>query len=313
MTVRMVVTHANAWARERWRKALESEMDVEVVLCDTATPTPAIRADYALGWRPHDDFFSAVTGLKAYFSTGAGVDFVMTHPGLPASLPVVRLEDAGMGVQMAEHCVLEVLRAFRLCAQYEAQQREGVWRTLEPPPRESFTVGLFGIGVLGSEVARHLRAFGFPVLGYSRSPRNEPGVECLSGPNRLREFLGRSRVLIVLAPLTPETADFFNAERLAMLPAGALLINVARGGLVVEDDLLAALDSGHLGGAALDVFRTEPLPPQHRFWSHPRVRITPHVAARTLVAESAVQVAAKIAQLERGERVSGLVDRTRGY
>ena len=313
MKTRIVVTHANAGTLERWKKALARNAGLEVVACDSTAPTPAIRADYALGWRPHDDFFGAITGLKAFFSTGAGVDFLMTHPGLPASLPVVRLEDAGMGVQMAEYCLHEVLRVFRLQAQYEAQQREGVWRTLEPPARESFTVGLFGIGVLGLEVARHLRAFGFPVVGYSRRPRAEPDIECLSGAARLAEFLGRSRVLIVLAPLTPETTDFFNAERLAMLPEGALLINVARGGLVVEEDLLAALDSGRLGGAALDVFRTEPLPAQHRFWSHPRVRITPHVAARTLVAESAAQVARKISSLERGEPVTGLVDRTRGY
>ncbi|MCL4747116.1 MAG: glyoxylate/hydroxypyruvate reductase A [Burkholderiaceae bacterium] len=313
MKTRIVVTHSSETVRQRWGQELRRHLDADVVPCDVASAPAPVRADYAIGWRPHDDFFKAVTGLKAYFSTGAGVDFLMRHPGFPATVPIVRLENAGMGVQMAEYCLHAVLRSFRLAAEYEAQQREGVWRTLEPPARDTFTIGVFGIGVLGSEVARHLRAFGFPVLAFSRGARSEPGVECISGEERLPEFLARCRVLILLAPLTPATADLFDAKRFAMLPRGAWLINVARGGLVVEEDLVAAIDAGQLAGATLDVFRTEPLPPGHPFWSHPKVRVTPHVSARTLVAESARQVADKILLLESGKPVGGVVDRTRGY
>ncbi len=313
MKTRIVVTHSSESTLARWKHELERHLDADIVLSDpTRAPAP-VRADYAIGWRPHDDFFKVVSGLKAYFSTGAGVDFLMQHPAVPAELPIVRLEDAGMGVQMAEYCLHSVLRSFRLAADYEAQQREGAWRTLEPPARDSFTIGMFGIGVLGSEVARHLRAFGFPVIGFSRSARSAPGVECISGEERLPEFLARCRVLILLAPLTPATADLFDATRFAMLPRGAWLINVARGGLVVEEDLVAAIDSGQVAGASLDVFRTEPLPAGHPFWSHPKVRVTPHISARTLVAESAAQVADKILLLESGKPVGGLVDRKRGY
>ncbi len=270
-------------------------------------------ADYAVVWRPDSGFFHRHRSLKAVFAAGAGVDQLLRHPALPAQLPVHRIEDAGMAQQMAAYCCHEVLRLHYRYDRYESQQRERRWHDwpLEPPAER--TVGVFGLGVLGAEVARSLLALGFSVRAYSRSPRVLPGVQCFDERQGLEAFLSGCQSLILLAPLTPHTRDLFDARRLGCLPRGASLINVARGALVVDDDLLAALDSGHLASATLDVFREEPLPATHRFWDHPRVRLTPHIAAITVVADSARQVAGKIARLESGAPAGGLIDRARGY
>ncbi len=310
--MRIVVAHRNAATRERWCAAITAQLPGATAF-GWQDGDPAGQADYAIGWRPGAALFAAVRGIKAFFSTGAGVDHVLGEPGYPADLPLIRLEDAGMARQMAEYCSYEVIRIYHQRERYEQQQRDHAWHELEPPPRAEFGVGVMGLGVLGAAVAGTLSGFGYPVRGYSLSPREIVGVTCFSGAAALPRFLAGCRVLILMLPLTPATTGLVDRDFLAQLPAGAHLVNVARGGLVVEDDLLAALASGRLAGAALDVFGTEPLPAGHRFWDHPRVRITPHIAAITLVTESARQVAAKIRQLERGEPVSGLVDRSRGY
>ncbi len=310
--MRIVVTHPDAATRERW--CLEIVARLPGATAFAWQPGSALgHADYAIGWRPGAALFESVRGLKAFFSTGAGVDHVLGQPGYPAELALIRLEDAGMAQQMAEYCSYEVIRIYHQRERYEQQQRERIWRDLEPLPRAEFGVGVMGLGVLGAAVARTLAGFGYPVRGYARSPGKIAGVTCFSGEGALAEFLAGCRVLILMVPLTGATTGLVDREFLSLLPAGAHLVNVARGGLIVEDDLLAALDSGQLAGATLDVFRTEPLPAEHRFWDHPRVRITPHIAAITLVAESARQVADKIRRLELGEPVSGLVDRSRGY
>lgn len=307
---RIVIVHPQADARERWVAVLSARLPAAEV---RAWPADWAQADFAVGWNPPANFFERIRIARAFFSAGAGVDHLLRHPGLPAALPVIRLEDAGMGVQMAEYCCLEVLRVFRRQAGYERQQRERVWRELEPPPRERFEVGVFGMGVLGAAVAKALRGFGLPVIGYTRTPRSVEGVECVSGESALPGFLGRCSALILLAPLTAETDGFFDRGRLAMLARGAWLINVARGALVVDEDLIEAIDAGRLAGATLDVFRTEPLPGDHPFWRHPSIRITPHVSAITSIEESAVQIADNVARLLRGEPPRGLVDRIRGY
>jgi glyoxylate/hydroxypyruvate reductase A len=162
-------------------------------------------------------------------------------------------------------------------------------------------------------VARALAALEFPVNGWSRSPKDLDGVRGFHGGARLPDFLAASRVLVCLLPLTPDTRDILNRANLLQLPRGAYLINVARGAHLVDDDLLELLDSGHLAGATLDVFRTEPLPPQHPFWAHPKITVTPHISARTLLVESIAQIAGKIVALERAEPVRGVVDLQRGY
>ncbi|NLD68623.1 MAG: glyoxylate/hydroxypyruvate reductase A [Limnobacter sp.] len=308
--MRIVVAHPRAEAREQWVRMLGELLPQAQVEGWAPGSAPA---DYAVGWLDEPGFFDEQTRLRAIFSAGAGVDHLMKQPGLPPQLPVVRLEDAGMGPQMIEYCLHEALRVQRRFDDYAAAQCEGAWRPLPALARTELTVGVFGLGVLGTQVASALAAFGYPVRGYSRSPKAIEGVDCFDERSGLRAFLGACRMLVLLAPLTEATRGLFDAERLGWLPAGAWLVNVARGPLIVDDALLAALDTGQLAGATLDVFAEEPLPPDHPFWRHPKVRITPHVSAMTLVEVSAPQVARKILALERGEAVGGLVDRRRGY
>jgi glyoxylate/hydroxypyruvate reductase len=255
--------------------------------------------------------------LKAFFCTGAGVEKLITSAEMPKSIPVIRLEDAGMGAQMADYCVYAVLHWLRRRSEYDEQQRAHVWKQLLPANDPAdWPIGVFGLGVLGTQVAAAFRALGFPVNGFARSVHEHAGIRSFAeqgGAGDFAAFLGASRVLIIVAPLTPATQDLFNRKTLALLPPSSYVINVARGGLLVEEDLLELLNSGHLAGAALDVFRQEPLPQDHPLWSHPKVRITPHVSAITVIGPSAKQVAQKVRRLERGEAVSGVVDRSRGY
>jgi glyoxylate/hydroxypyruvate reductase A len=279
----------------------------------SAAHTVCVGAHYAVGWNPDAAFFAANPSLRAFFTTSAGVDALLTNGALPEALPVVRVEDGGMAQQMADYCLHEAIRLQRRFGDYEAQQRDRIWRTLEAEPKSAWPVGVFGLGAIGSHITRTFAAAGFPVHGYSRSPKHIDGIDCLDDRQGLRTFLGRTRLLVLVAPLTKDTARLFDAERLSWLAPGAWLVNIARGGLVDETALLAALDSGRLAGATLDVVATEPPPPAHPFWQHRGVRLTPHVSGITQIDESARQIAAKIAALERGESVSGLVDRARGY
>ena len=269
-------------------------------------------ADYAVVWAPPQAFLDEQPRLKALFNIGAGVDALLQLK-LPAAAQIVRLDDAGMSVQMAEYVCHAVIRHFREFDGYAADVAQGKWSFRKPRSRTDYPVGVLGLGVLGERVAQALRVFEFPVHGWSRSPKTIPGVACHSGPEQLERFLRECRVLVNLLPLTPETRDILNRQTLSVLKPGGYLINVARGAHLVEADLLELLDSGHLAGALLDVFRTEPLPPSHPFWQHPKIQITPHTSARTLRSESIAQIAGKIAALERGETVAGLVDAARGY
>jgi glyoxylate/hydroxypyruvate reductase A len=321
--MRIVVAHSEAGAGHAWRRALAARLPGARILVDPATPDgaapgpdvapPDFGAEWAVGWSPSADFFARHPGLRAFFSSGAGVDHLMRHPGLPAALPVVRLEDAGMAELMADYCLHELLRIAGRHDAYAAQQAAGRWHELPPLSRAELPVGVVGVGVLGAHVARHLARAGFPVRGFARGPKAIDGVEVLHGAARWPAFLAATRVLVLLAPRTPQTEDLVDAAALAALRPGGWVINVARGALVVDADLLAALDAGRLAGATLDVFREEPLPASHPFWHHPRVRLTPHVSAPTQVGTSAEQVAAKLAAMARGEVPGGLVDRARGY
>jgi glyoxylate/hydroxypyruvate reductase A len=272
-------------------------------------------ADYALVWKPPAAMLQGRTDLKAIFNLGAGVDAILQlGDDLPAGVPIVRLDDAGMAIQMAEYVTHAVLRYYRRFGELDARARAGCWsRDLHPGRREDFSIGILGLGVLGARVAEMLMAFGFPVRGWSRSKKMLPGVSCYAGEQELDAFLLGTRVLVCMLPLTPETTGILNQTNLAKLPAGAYVVNVARGAHLVEADLLALMREGHIAGATLDVFQTEPLPADHPFWQEPRITITPHVAALTLRGESARQIAGKIHALERGEPVTGIVDRKRGY
>ena len=269
-------------------------------------------ADYAVVWAPPQQFLDEQQNLKALFNIGAGVDALL-QLRLPPDCRVVRLDDAGMAVQMAEYVCQAVIRQFRELGETEAAMREGTWAYRRPLLRTDFPVGVMGLGVLGQRVAQALAQFEFPVRGWSRSPKTIEGVQAYHGEAGLPDFLAASRVLVNLLPLTPATENMLNRSTLSQLRQGGYLINVARGAHLVDDDLLALLESGHLSGATLDVFRTEPLPAEHAFWSHPAITLTPHTSARTLRSETIAQIAEKIAAMERGERIAGIVDPARGY
>ena len=303
-------TKAQPWL-EGLRAALPSS---EVELWSAS----ANLADYALVWAPPQAFFDQQTALKAVFNIGAGVDALMKLR-LPAGVPVVRLDDAGMSVQMAEYVCHAVIRHFREFDGYEADVATGQWSYRKPRLRADFPVGVMGLGVLGQRVSLALQQFNFPVMGWSRSAKMVSGVRCFSGLQDcggLNDFLAATRVLVCLLPLTPETENILNRNTLSRLLPGAYVINVARGAHLVDDDLLSLIDSGHVAGATLDVFRQEPLPAAHPFWQYPRVTVTPHTSARTLRAESIAQIAGKIQALESGAAVSsiaGVVDMKKGY
>lgn len=272
----------------------------------------APQADHAVVWAPPQQFMDEQQALKALFNIGAGVDALLKLR-LPPGVRVVRLDDAGMAVQMAEYVCHAVIRHFREFDAYETDMQAGRWGYRKPRLRSEFPVGVMGLGVLGERVARALAQFDFPVNGWSRSPKAVEGVRAFSGAEGFHDFLAASRVLVNLLPLTPDTQDIMNRDTLSRLQPGAYVVNVARGAHLVEDDLLALIDSGHVAGATLDVFRKEPLPAGHPFWSHPRIVATPHTSARTLREESIAQIAGKIAALQRGDAVAGVVDPVRGY
>lgn len=274
-------------------------------------------ADYALVWHPPVEMLQG-RKLKAVFALGAGVDSILSqlnaHPDmLPESIPLFRLEDTGMALQMQEYAVSQVLHWFRRFDDYQAQKQQARWQELDEYQREEFTIGILGAGVLGSKVAESLQAWGFPLRCWSRSRKSWPGVESFAGETELGDFLNGTRVLINLLPNTSETRGIINLALLNQLADNAYLLNLARGVHVVEDDLLKALESGKLKGTMLDVFSKEPLPASSPLWAHPRVAMTPHIAAVTRPDEAIDYIARTITRLEQGEPVTGQVDRTRGY
>ena len=299
----------------RWVESLQHAMpDARIT---THPEGPEVQADYAVCWKPPVDFFDGQTNIKAVFNIAAGVDFILAHPAMQAGylrdVPIVRLGDAGMAAQMEEYVLACALRWQRKLDTYAAQQRAGAWNMLGPKKRGRVTVGVLGLGVLGTYVVRSMQRFGFSAAGWSQSAKQIDGVDCYAGARGLAQFLARTNVLVCLLPLTGSTRGILNRANLAQLPEGAHVVNIGRGAHLVESDLLALLDEGHLGGATLDVFTEEPLPAANRLWAHPKVLITPHISAATLREDSIAQIAAKIIAFERGEAFTGVVDRVKGY
>lgn len=306
-----IVLHATGGKPDAWLKDVQAAIpQASVRVWQQGDREPA---DYAVVWKPPLDVLQ-LPGLKAVFNLGAGVDAILQFgEDLPKDLPIVRLDDAGMGMQMAEYVTWAVLRYFRRFDQFDLQARNGEWRFLKPHDKRDFSIGILGLGVLGTRIAHALAEFGFPLNGWSRTQKDLPGVQCHAGNEGLDEFLARSRLLVCILPLTAETRGILNAVTLGRMPAGSYLVNVARGDHVVEQDLLALVQNGHIAGATLDVFQHEPLSPSHPFWQEPRITVTPHIAALTLRGDSVRQIAGKIAAMERGEAIAGLVDRMKGY
>jgi glyoxylate/hydroxypyruvate reductase A len=309
-----------------WLAALRTEfaaqgLDVDLWWRDAAlaqVDADAQQADVALVWRPPAALFAEQRRLKLIFNLGAGVDALLAVPAFPRDVLLLRLEDAGMSDALAEYVLAAVLRVYRGFDRYAANQREARWQPHSLAAKDHYRVGVLGLGAIGGAIARTLAHHGFAVRGFSRNPRSIDGVQCFAGaldPTAAEcvRFLDGLDVLVSVLPLTDSNRGVLDAALFARLARGAHFVNVGRGGHLNEADLLAALDSGQLAGATLDVFTEEPLPSMHPFWARPQIFVTPHVSAVTQLEPSVQQVVGKLAAWSRGEPLSGVVDLRRGY
>ena len=268
------------------------------------------RADYAVAAYPSDTFFLEQPHPKAVFTVSAGVGHVLRMARLPA-VPIVRVEDAGMVPQMVRYALTAAMRFVQRLDTYRAQQDARMWKQFPPRAPADVACGVMGLGVMGSAIARALAAQGFVVRGYAQGVKSIASVRCFAGDPAA--FLSGLDFLVNVLPSTRRTAGLLDRAALARLNDGAHLVNIGRGDVLVDEDLVALIDEGKIGGATLDVFHEEPLPASHPFWSRPAITVTPHVAGLTLPAETVDQIVAKIRAMERGEAVSGVVDVDREY
>lgn len=270
--------------------------------------------DYVLSFRPKPGLLKTLPNLKFVFSIGAGVDGFFADPEYPRHVPLVRFVDRTLSVEMAQYIVMHALIHYREQRQFDAQQRESTWRQnyISKPARDT-RIGILGLGEIGTMAAERLRDLDFAMSGWSRTRKNVQGVRTFAGDAELPAFLAQCDILVCVLPLTPDTRHILNAKTFAQLPKGAFVINVARGGHVNEPGLIASIDSGHLSGAALDVFETEPLPETSPLWTHPKITVTPHVAAISHPKIAAQHVIDCIAKERKGEPLANVVDMERGY
>lgn len=271
------------------------------------------RVDYVLCWNHPQGALRTFPALKCISSLGAGVNHLLDDPTCPMDIPLVRLVDRDLQQAMAEYVMLGVLDHLRQMARYRRQQARGEWIREPVSPVGPVGIGIMGCGEIGCYVAKKLAGFGFEVLAWSRRPHDIAGVRVFAGEEQLNDFLGLANILVCLLPLTAATRGILNADTLSRLPRHAYLINVARGAHLVEADLLAGLDTGHLSGALLDVFSEEPLPKWHPFWEHEGLTLTPHIASVTNPISAARLVVENYHRALRGEPLLQLVDRQQGY
>jgi glyoxylate/hydroxypyruvate reductase A len=308
-----ILLSTKAAAMEAWRAALlacDPALSIRM-FPDAGDPT---EIEAAVVWTAHDMAeLRRYPNLRLIVSMGAGVDHLLRPPGPPPGIPVARLVDRMLTSQMGEWVLLNALRFHRQDLAYRQLQQDRVWRELPAPVTADRRIGILGLGELGTHAAGLLRGIGFPVMGWSRRPKVLAGVETFHGAEGLSAMVGQSDILVCLLPLTPETRGILDAPLLARLPRGAFVINGARGAKLVDSALLAALASGHVAGAALDVFDPEPLPADHPFWLHPAVVMTPHAASITIPDSAAPQVIENIRRARDGRPLLNLVDFTAGY
>lgn len=314
MTILLAIA---GWDPQPWREKLHALLPAhEIAEPDTIVDRASV--DYVLSWRHPPGALADLPNLKAIFSLGAGVDHMFLDPRLP-DVPIVRMVDADLRDRMSEWVVLHTLMHHRQQRMYDWQQDQKIWdEDVAQPAAADVRIGILGLGVLGADAAQKLAAIGFDVAGWSRTLRDQDGVACFHGADGLDTMLARTDILVALLPLTPQTHGILSAGLFAKLArdgrlGGPILLNAGRGGLQVEADILAALDSGVLKATSLDVFETEPLPEASPLWGHPRVTISPHNAAISTPDAMLRAIADQIRAYERGEKLRHVVDRDRGY
>jgi glyoxylate/hydroxypyruvate reductase len=300
---------------DRWRDILAKELpDLDFrqwtpALDDIGDPADI---EYVLAWGPKPGVFKNLPNLKCIFSLGAGVDHLINRD-LPEGVPVVRLMDPGLTRGMSEYVLYWVLHHHRQFGDYAERAGEKRWLQYPQADTRSRRVGILGLGVLGLDAAQKLAALEFNVAGWSRNPKDIDGISTFHDDAGFQVFLSRTEILVCLLPLTPETAGVINTETLGQLPKGAVVINAARGGHVVDDDLIRAIEADHIAHAVLDVFHTEPLAQEHPFWSHPNITVTPHIASLTLPETAGMVVADNIRRIRAGQGPHPIVDPKTGY
>src|SRR6202158_3955289 len=299
-------------ATARWRPLLARLMPQHEIRFWPEIGDPAA-IEYALVWQPEPGVLARLPRLRLIVGLGAGVDHLLRDPELPRHIPIMRLVDPYMTDAMSEFVTLSVLRLHRQDLDYLAQQRAREWREREQKNAVERPGGILGFGTLGQDAGRKLKSLGFPVAGWSRSAKAVAGFATHAGAAGRDALVAGSEILVCLLPLTAATEGILNKALFARLPRGAGLVNAGRGGHLVEEDLIPALDAERLSGAVLDVFREEPLPPEHPFWSHPRIIVTPHVAAATHAPTAAASIAENLRRLADGRPLMNVVDLARGY
>lgn len=300
------------YPHELWTSHLRRLMP-ELDIRTSEEPERAADIVYCVAWKPKPGALQAMGNLRIVFSMGAGVDGIVADPTYPRHVPLSRVVDDTLSQAMTEYVVLNVLYWHRRQHDVMALQKLAKWRPVMAPRAEQVRVGILGFGVLGQAAATALKPLNYQLSGWSASPKSVDGVKSFHGEDGLQPFLAQSDILVCLLPLTPATRGILNSKTFAALPEGACVINCARGGHLIEEDLVAALDTNHLRGATLDVFQTEPLPASSNLWRHPKIIVTPHAAAITDPASFMNQVAETIRRMDQGLPPENLVDFTRGY
>lgn len=297
---------------ETWKQALQAQLPALRVLHSSEMDDPAA-IDFALVWKPPEGFFRGMARLKLIVNLGAGVDSLVSRTDLPPSVPITRISDPQMARMMASYVLFATLRHAREIPYFEQAQRRGQWAYRHPRNHEDIRVAVLGLGELGANAASELRRQGLTVLGWSRSPRSIEGVQCHAGLETLDLVLSQADILVIMLALTPKTRGLLDRGRLARLPRGAAVINVARGALVDQAALTEFLQSGHIGSATLDVFEKEPLPQDDPLWQLPNVLITPHLASVAIPASAARQIAGNLVRVASGEPPANQIDVNLGY
>jgi glyoxylate/hydroxypyruvate reductase A len=298
--------------RDRWLAALREQLPGETLVVRGESEFDG-DVDIAVVADASARALLGLPRLRFVQSLWAGVERLLREGGVPEGVVLARMVDPAMNEAMAQTALWTVLGLHRDFFLYARQQQQRLWVPHPQRRADEVTVAVLGLGQMGAAAARRLAQAGYPVIGWSARHREVAGVRCLSGDAALAEVLAQAQIVINLLPLTPATAGLLNARTLAQLPRGAAVVNLARGGHLVEADLLAALGRGHVAHAVLDVFASEPLPREHPFWSHPQVTVLPHVAAATDVRSAATVVARQVQAFRAGRPVEHVVDRQRGY
>lgn len=298
----------NRWWVEMLQELLPSW---KVAQMDAVTDPASVR--YAVVWRPRTGDLARYPNLQAIVSIGAGIDHVLNDEKLPADIPIIRTVGRDLTQRMREYVALHVLRHHRDMPRQLQAQREHDWHANVVPVAPNRTVGMMGLGNLGASAALTLAGLGFDTRGWSKSPKTIGNVETFAGTDSFDEFLRGCEILVNLLPLTPETRGILNADLFSKLPEGACVVNCARGPHLVDADLLAALESGQIKQATLDVFHQEPLPPENAFWDHPAITLTPHVASQIDAGTGSRLIATNLRMFEETGTCSDFADAARGY